>query len=352
MVTVETIHRSKGLEYDVVIFINNDKKSFTEKNIKAYRNESQGIDWVLEPFKKDVMQALDKTSELIVQTRQENHFSSLCKLYVAMTRPKKALYMMSDLNSPQNHTTVDFLKTYLSDSSEEKELFEDQAFSVLWESGNPNWHQSLNSNRATDINTSEKRIKGAVPLFQPTHQRLSDFIPSRETKNDFHSFSNISSKSRKHGQLVHYTFEQMDWYDDTITLESQLDKEIDSSTLESLKACFNTKSIQEIFQKPNNPCILWKEKAFTLSEKQVLINGVFDRVHIFLDKNNRYQKAQIIDFKTDLISEESSLAQAIEKHQIQLKSYQNALSKLLNLDKDKIETYLLFTSVAAIHQVY
>ena len=144
----------------------------------------------------------------------------------------------------------------------------------------------------------------------------------------------------------------MDWYDDTIPLESQLNKEIEPSTLVSLKACFNAKCIQKIFQKPNSPYILWKEKAFTLSENQVLINGVFDRVHIFLDKNNRYQKAQIIDFKTDLISEESSLAQAIEKHQMQLKSYRNALSKLLNLDKDKVETYLLFTSVAAIHRLH
>ena len=44
--------------------------------------------------------------------------------------------------------------------------------------------------------------------------------------------------------------------------------------------------------------------------------------------------------------------QAIEKHKIQLKSYQNALSKLLNLDKVKIETYLLFTSVKRINRVH
>ena len=269
-----------------------------------------------------------------------------------MTRAKKALYMMSDLNSPQNQTPVDFLKTYLSDSSEEKELFKDQAFSVLWESGDSNWHLSLNDNRTIDINASDKRIKGAVQLFQPTHQRLSDFIPSRETKNDIHSFSNISSKGKKHGQLVHHAFEQMNWYDDTIPLESQLDKEIEPSSLESLKACFNAKNIQKIFQKPNTPCILWKEKAFTLSENQVLINGVFDRVHIFINKKNRYQKAQIIDFKTESINQDFTIAHAIEKHQVQLKSYQKALSKLINLERDKIETYLLLTSVQAIHRVH
>ena len=140
------------------------------------------------------MKALDKTSEFIVQTQQENHFSSLCKLYVAMTRAKKALYMISDLSSPQNHTPVNFLKTYLSDSSEEKELFKDQAFSVLWESGDSNWYQSLIVIGRLDINASDKHIKGAVPSFQPTHQRLSDFIPSRETKNDVHSLSNISKR--------------------------------------------------------------------------------------------------------------------------------------------------------------
>ena len=67
---------------------------------------------------------------------------------------------------------------------------------------------------------------------------------------------------------------------------------------------------------------------------------------------NRFEKAQIIDFKTDLISENFKLSKAIETHEKQLQSYQNAVSKLLNLDKAKIETYLLFTSVKEIHQVH
>ena len=74
---IGTIHRSKGLEYDVVVFINNDKKNFTDKNIKAYRNKDQEVEWILEPFKKDIMQSLKKTSDFLQQNQQENHFSSL-----------------------------------------------------------------------------------------------------------------------------------------------------------------------------------------------------------------------------------------------------------------------------------
>ena len=352
MVTVETIHRSKGLEYDVVIFINNDKTTFTEKNIKAYRNKSQEVEWVLEPFKKDIMQSLNKTSDFYEQIEQESHFSSLCKLYVAMTRAKKALYMMSDLKSAHSKTPVRFLKTYLSDSSEEKDLFPNATFSVLWETGDAGWHKSLKENRNLETKDSAGIKERAITPFEPTHQRLSDFAPSKESKNELQLFVNTNSGGKKFGQLVHKAFEQIDWYNNTITFESQLNKKIDLSTTELLKACLNEKSIQEVFQKPDTPCILWKEKAFTLSENQILINGVFDRVHIFIDQNKRYKKAQIIDFKTDLTNKDFTIAQAIEKYQEQLHSYQRALSKLLNLDKERIETYLLFTSAKTIRQIH
>ena len=352
VITVETIHRSKGLEYDVAIFINNDKKNITEKNIKAYRNKGQEVEWVLEPFKKDVMQSFNKTSDFFTQTQEENHFSSLCKLYVAMTRAKKALYMMSDITSAETHTPVRFLKTYLGEDSEEKALFEDSTFSVLWETGDVDWYKSLKSNTGLDTNESAIRHKQAITVFQPTHQRLSDFTPSKEAKKEFQLFTNTNSKGKHFGQLVHNAFEHFDWYDKTMPIESQLAKKVDPSTLEHLKVCFDEKGIQEFFQKPATPCILWKEKAFTLSENQILINGVFDRVHIFLDTKNRYKTAQIIDFKTDLISEDFTIAQAIEKHEKQLQSYQNALSKLLNLDRANIETYLLFTSAKALYKVH
>ena len=352
VVTVETIHRSKGLEYDVVIFINNDKTTFTEKNIKAYRNKSQEVEWVLEPFKKDIMQSLDKTSDFYEQIEQESHFSSLCKLYVAMTRAKKALYMMSDIKSPHSKTPVRFLKTYLSDSSEEKDLFPNATFSVLWETGDAGWYKSLKENRKLETKDSAGIKERAITPFKPTHQRLSDFAPSKESKNELQLFVNTNSGGKKFGQLVHKAFEQIDWYNNTITFESQLNKRIDLSTTELLKACLNEKSIQEVFQKPDTPCILWKEKAFTLSENQILINGVFDRVHIFIDKNKRYKKAQIIDFKTDLNNKDFTIAQAIEQYKEQLHSYQRALSKLLNLDKERIETYLLFTSAKTIRQIH
>ncbi|MDA0848928.1 MAG: UvrD-helicase domain-containing protein [Verrucomicrobia bacterium] len=352
VITVETIHRSKGLEYDVVIFINNDKKNFTEKNIKAYRNQDQEVEWVLEPFKKDVMQSLNKTSDFFQQTQEENHFSSLCKLYVAMTRAKKALYMMSDINTADTQTPVRFLKTYLGEDSEEKELFENSTFSVLWETGDADWHKSLRKNKELDTNESAISKQRVIPSFQPTHQRLSDFTPSKIVKNELQLITNTNSKGKYFGQLVHHALEHFDWYDNSMSIESLITNKVDSTILEHLKACFADKHIQEFFHPPSIPCILWKEKAFTLSENQILINGVFDRVHIFLDTNNRYIKAQIIDFKTDFISEDFTIAQAIEKHEKQLQSYQNALSKLLNLDKANIETYLLFTSAKALHKVH
>ena len=43
VVTVETIHRSKGLEYDVVIFINNDKRASLRKISRHTEMKAKGL---------------------------------------------------------------------------------------------------------------------------------------------------------------------------------------------------------------------------------------------------------------------------------------------------------------------
>ena len=149
----------KDLEYDVVILMNNDKRSSPRSGIQARRNGKQEVDWILEPFKKDLMQALPKVDAFFEQMNQQEHYSALCNLYVGMTRAKKALYMINDRSGVSDNSMLDHLKNCLMDEEgTEKELFNGEKFDVLWSTGDVNWHSLIpNSNKNIAQVKKEKR---------------------------------------------------------------------------------------------------------------------------------------------------------------------------------------------------
>ena len=94
------------------------------------------------------MQALPPTAALLQQIEEERHFSTLCKLYVAMTR--RALYMLSDLKGKEKQTSLDFLVHCLGIRPIVKvssETDPETSLSLIWESGRADWHLSLGSSQ-------------------------------------------------------------------------------------------------------------------------------------------------------------------------------------------------------------
>ncbi|RCL30200.1 MAG: hypothetical protein DBX03_02770 [Puniceicoccaceae bacterium] len=353
--TVETIHRSKGLEYDVVLFINNDKRAPRDRGISAYRDASQSVEWLIEPFKKSVMQALPPTAKLLKQIEEERHFSILCKLYVAMTRAKRALYMLSDFTGMEKQTALHFLVHCLGDTTQSKSLFpstdSETALSVLWECGTADWHQSLPPPKAQAHTEGCLHPNQATEQFHPTHQRLNELSPSQSKFASTQVQISDRQSGIHFGQGVHRAFESIDWYHSKLKIQTVLDSKLDASIVQTLENCFNCTSFQDLFKQPDQAFTLWKEKAFSLCEKQTLIHGIFDRVHLLKSSEGTYQKAQIIDFKTDSINQANSLEEAIERHRKQMEHYRFALSRLINMDQSQIECYLIFTSIARIHQL-
>ena len=87
-VIIETIHKSKGLEYEVVILVNEDKQARSEQRISARLNPDGEADWIIEPIKQDLMQADPCLNQLHEQSISQRGFGNLCTLDVAMTRAK------------------------------------------------------------------------------------------------------------------------------------------------------------------------------------------------------------------------------------------------------------------------
>jgi ATP-dependent exoDNAse (exonuclease V) beta subunit len=67
-----------------------------------------------------------------------------------------------------------------------------------------------------------------------------------------------------------------------------------------------------------------------------------DRVVLHKDEQGGFKAAELIDFKTDRVDEDS-LQDAVGKYRPQLEVYQRVLSQLTGLSLDRINPKLLFT---------
>ncbi|MGZ0655365.1 UvrD-helicase domain-containing protein [Coraliomargarita sp. W4R72] len=330
-VIVETIHKSKGLEYDVVILVNEDKGGGSgDRRISALLDSQGKAEWILEPIKKDLMSADPELSLLQEQSESQKDFGNLCTLYVGMTRAKRALYMISDFSRVSKRSSVHYLRQCLGDEADENGL--------IWSTGEPDWHNAFT---AKVIEPAPKEDTPTRVTFEPAHPRLQLQRPSsdKHTRLKASVLLDFEANAAEFGTQVHDAFEQIAWLDD----ETEVDP--------LLQECFANTEIKALFTQPAESVVLWREKAFSYVEGDQFINGVFDRVHLHKDAAGKITKAEIIDFKTDRIHEGTTIAQANEKHRPQLQAYAKALSKITGLQNDQIQLKLIFTDVSKLQQL-
>ncbi len=379
-VVIETIHKSKGLEYDVVILVNEDKTSRSETRINPLLDPQGKADWIMEPIKKDLMQADPMLNQLLEQSISQSGFGNLCTLYVAMTRAKRGLYMISDLHRVSKTSTVHFLKERLGSEAQATELFPKANYPVLWRTGDQNWHESF---KATVQPTTNSQPSSA-PAFDPAHPRLQLARPSNSKAGSLAAarYFDLDEHASIFGTELHDAFEQIEWLeftkDNNLTLDlfnmggtssassanskpkdttehaevapqlllhKKKTEHFPTEVKSALNSCFKNSEIRTLFTKPETATVVWRERAFSYVEGDQFTNGIFDRVVIHKTEDGTISRAEIIDFKSDRIHPNNTLEQASEHHRPQIEAYRKALSKIVSIDETVIDLKLLFTDV-------
>ena len=88
-----------------------------------------------------------------------------------------------------------------------------------------------------------------------------------------------------------------------------------------------------MFNKPEGVVLLWRERAFDVMLDGQWVSGVFDRVVVCCNNQNKPLSATIYDFKTD-----QGLGSEIEsRYSLQMKVYRNAVAKLLALNVEAVK---------------
>lgn len=168
-VRIMTIHKSKGLEFPVVIF------PFAEED---YSRSPRSKMWLeldditfefqkaLVDSNKEVAQYGEKASELYFIKAQEELLDNINILYVALTRAEEQLYIISNRNFTSRGELTNNMSSYFIKYLMQKQLFDNRI--AQYEFGNP---QKLSPDE--DIANQQQNIKVVGERFSPRGVKIA-----------------------------------------------------------------------------------------------------------------------------------------------------------------------------------
>ncbi len=360
-VQVMTVHKSKGLEFDVVIVPLLDIKGL--KNVDpgmVLKREGLGeAEWVLQ-FPTQPYHQMDEVLSARYQSMEEDEgFESLCRYYVAMTRAKRGLYVVGP-RPPKKPTSVNALRLMhetLVQAEPVAGLVDEVEVEWLRVFGRTNWFESVAEVAAEEEEVPAPAEPESLSILLRKHQPM----PKRTTPSGEESFevkgSVLFSPGREMGRnlgtLVHALMEQVSWIDDTFD-ESSLTDAWAAKGLDSHPAfekaqihawnAVRSQDCRAAFTRLGPHARLWRERPFDLVLADgEWISGTVDRVNLTCDAEGRVTAATIIDFKTDDVPDAEALAEKLKGYKPQIALYRQAVARLTGLNEKEVQARLLFT---------
>ena len=381
-VRVMTIHKSKGLEFDIVVLPELGKRmGSVTAGVGVMVERDRGSDEVLAVYRgtsKQVRALSPQLQRAYDQERMRRLRDDLCALYVAMTRARHALHLIAE---PVKRTKSGALSTKgISDQSfasvlrhglcEDADAELPAGDQQLYSHGNSRWFER--SQPAGIAREQPAVVAFAAPCLAP----VSDF--SRRTwrqvaPSSLHGGGIVrvadlldvgSDHARLRGTLIHAWFELIKWIDGPASLPS--DETLLAKARSVLPAArrdgaWLAQQIAEFRRMIAKPKIaaaltkrsaangesdeLWRERSFAVHQGDALLRGSFDRV-VVTRRGGQAVSAHVLDFKTDgLDGSPDSLAERMEHYRPQLAAYRAALTSMLGIEVSRIRASLLFVAV-------
>ena len=291
-IKIMTIHRSKGLGFDYVLLPLYEHEGLP----KSPDGPLIGPDWILPDPGAIVARHFPQLRQAWERARDRVEQEALCMYYVAMTRAKRAMTIV----------------TY--PASESTRRFSDYVRELPETIGSPDWYVALEKPKDRK---SEPTTNTEKPFVRPRRQMLRRRLPSLgfaagQSAGDLFLVDSRSS-AKERGIAVHADYEKVE-FDDWL-------------------------------KRPEGFSGLWRERAFEIFDGTSWVSGRFDRV-VFTGEGDE-RRAVIYDFKTSRnvrkIPEAEFDAELRARYRSQLEAYRAALSRLTGIPSVRIGMSLLLT---------
>ena len=367
-VRVMTVHQAKGLGFDSVILPDLQSNNIMRSNPDFLTGEY--VDggkpaWLLKLPRRQIAEADTVLAAAINAANENECFDNLCLLYVALTRAKQGLYIVTSFPGKGSRITTGatVIKKQLTGvfmpTDGSRITVNSNEVTCLYECGTKNWYEKFPFVRE-ESSIVAPEIKFPDEFFSRILSGLES--PVSPSAHEVHEVSAVSlftaggNDGTDFGSAVHKLFAGVTWIDETDMdglirqwqESSALSDEMKHDIVQHFLKAIAAFEIKGALSRTDSNLTLWREKSFDVMLDGKWISGVFDRVIIVRDQNGIILKATVQDFKSDSITDESVLSAIIESHGPQLSNYQNALATILKIDPVKIAGELIFTQLGKV----
>ncbi len=353
-VRVMTIHKSKGLGFDLVLLPGLSASGFAPRSRGAtllQGGEETPPDWILHKPVKEVC-ALDPVlSAAAEKVRDDGIFEELCLFYVAMTRARRGLYLFTASGAKPDVSKQGGYVLSKLEPDDPAAAFEGPG-RVRRVLGDWDWHETCP--RRDRVEPAAALLRIPAGFAGAADDELEEVEPSAAT--DFvqqgdRVFDPDSTRVLDFGTHMHALFERVEWLEDADPeglladwrRETGPDADMDAHITPQFRACFERPDFRRELARPAGRVELWREKRFEIVLDGQWMSGTFDRVVLARGEGGGLAGAVILDFKTNRVEGATAVARTVEHYTPQLQAYRRALSAMLGLPAERIRAVLLFT---------
>lgn len=302
-IRIMTIHKSKGLEFPVVIFPFAEESYTNSPKDKLWiEPESDLIELpkVLIDNNKNVEEFGDSAAAVYHQKKEEELLDNVNILYVALTRAEEQLHIISSMNlTSKGEVVSNNMSTFFLTFLEKNNLFDSQKKAYEW--GNPN-KVSIESKKVQELIS--------IALVEKNLNQNSIKIAQRESL----MWGTHQQKAIEYGNVIHEILSY-------IKTKNDIDLAITKALENGIIALSQKEAVLTII----NQICLHPELSIFFDESNKILNeqiilrkedAVIKPDRIVLNQQNQ---AMILDYKT---------GQPLAKHHKQVKMYEVALQNM------------------------
>jgi len=312
-IKIMTIHKSKGLEFPVVIYpFANDNYSKNNRNKLWVPLENSTINFskVLIDNKKDVLSYSDDASRIYQEKNQEEILDNINVLYVAFTRAVEQLYVISEIKINKDGNLPNTLSSYIIEYLQLNKSFNEEQFE--YEFGNP-----------IKVSKSDEVVANLDEIQVVEHKIKTSAI--KIAQKEAVMWGTIQAEAIEFGNTLHEVLSYIKTNEDvknaiTISLEKGLIKNSQVNIIEEvINNIVNHSELQKFYSKEAK---IYNETSIIDENKSTFIP---DRIAVFNDK------AYLLDYKTGVPK---------ESHKYQVEKYESILEKMGFKVEEKALVYL------------
>lgn len=312
-IKIMTIHKSKGLEFPVVIypFANDNYSKGNRKQLWIpLENENINFSKALIDNKKDVLSYSDDASKIYQGKNQEEILDNINVLYVAFTRAVEQLYVISEIKINKDGKLPNTLSSYIIEYLQLNKNFNENQFE--YEFGNP---VKVSKNEEVVANLDE------IQVVQNKIKTSAIKIAQKEAL----MWGTIQAEAIEFGNTLHEILSYIKTSEDikkaiTISLEKGLINQSQVNIIEEvINSIVNHTELEKFY---SNEAKIYNETSIIDENKTTFIP---DRIAI---KDN---KAYLLDYKTGIPK---------ENHKHQVEKYESLLQKMGYSVEEKALVYL------------